>query len=335
MQKTQLAPVLSLVAEIDGDDPVRDRKMLLRRINSTRQLLWKMEAFREGACVENGCSVVELFREPCRNCSCRPVYYTGIVFPPLVTNIREIMKDGREVQIQYARIHPQGCGGCWDCLIAEELPTRLLERDIPWDSNKRVVFRGSDPLDNGLTVGVRYMDYNGHEQREDLELHEAGVVTSVSVMHFLEITFPDRCGWIEVTTEEGDKLGRYHPSINSPTHQHFRVNGTQCGDNLHWKALRERYNLVFDTDEVEFSDDPTWTVALALQKMVAQVDMTPSQRAGQADLTSKLSGFFTSDLSAQNKSFHGRVMPRTRMGAMGTAMLFGRPTYGVGRRGWR
>lgn len=332
MQKTQLGKVLRIVAELDGMNVTSDRGILLTRVNSVRHMLYKNEAFREGFCTTEGCSVVECFREDCRNCSCKPTIYTGIVLPSLVENVREIRKDGRNVEIQYSRVDPSGCcSPCWQCLVAEELPNRLLERDIPLDSNGRVVFTAEDPADNGLIVGVRYVDFNGNEQRQDLVLSSNGVVTELSVLHFLEITFPERCGWIAVKTEDHIKLGRYHPSIYVPEHGHFRIRGTQPGDKMMWRALQYPYEVVFDTDPVEFGELIAWKVCLSVEGLLGQIDMTGSQRAGYAANLETLSGFFTSDLSAKNKSFHGRTMPRTRSGALGTAALFA----GNRQRGWR
>src|SRR6187431_464447 len=323
MQQTQVSRVLKMVATLKGGRLPQDRQRLLGQINSVRQMLWNNEAFREGACRNDGCAIVECFREACRNCSCKPIIYTGIVLPPGVTNITELLRDGQEVEIQYGRLDPDGCcNKCYNCLTAELLPQRLLERDTPWDSNGRIVFHCDDPADTGLPVGVRYVDFAGREHRQDLELSESGVVTEVSVLQFLEITFPERCGWIRVRTEEGHPLGRYHPSIFVPKHTHFRIIGSNPGEAFMWKGLQEPYDLVFDSDPVEFSDLPKWKICLALEELLSQVEMTSGQRSGEANLTAKLAAFFASDLSAQNKTFSGRLMPRSRAAMFGAGMLF-------------
>ena len=327
MQKAQVSKILQMVAEKDSLQLPRDRKKALRRVNAVREMLWHNEAFREGASRTDGCSLVEMFRENCRNCSCKPVYYTGIVLPPLVENLTEMLKDGQPVEIQFGRIDPQGCNtGCGSCLIAEELPKRLLERDIPFDlkTSTRVVFRIESPEDTGCLAGIRYVDFQGNEQREDLELHPDGVVTQYSVLQFLEITLPTRCGWISVMTEDGYKLGRYHPSISDPSHSHYRVNGTRPGDAMMWKGMQEPYHLVFDSDPVEFSDGIKWRLALALEEMISKTTMTAEERNGEANLTDKLRGFFASDLSAKIKTYNGKMQPRLSRSSLGTAALMSR-----------
>lgn len=325
MQKAQVSKILQMVVELDSLELPRDRQKALKRINSVREMLWHNEAFREGASRTEKCSRVELFREACRNCSCKPDEYTGITLPPMVENLTEMLKDGRPVEIQFGRIDPEGCGGgCRPCLIAEELPKRLLERDIPLVSNARVVFRIESPEDAGLFAGVRYTDFDGYERREDLELHPDATVTEHSVLQFLEITLPTRCGWISVMTEDGYKLGRYHPSISDPSHSHYRVNGTSVGDALMWKGLQEPYDLVFDTDPVEFSDGIKWRSALALEEIFSKTTMSAEEREGERSLTEKLRAFFASDLSARNKTFNGKMQPRLRGSAMATAALMSR-----------
>lgn len=322
MQKAQVSRVIKLLSRLDGRDAKRNRVELLEKINGVRQMLWHNESCRYGAFKEEGCAVVQCFREPCRNCSCTPVYYNGISLPPLVCNITEIYKDGCHFEIGARRVSPAGCGtSCGGCYLAEQLEPRLLECDIPCKSNGRVVFQSTVGEDDGLTVGVRYIDPEGREHREDMELAQGGVVTEVSVFQFLEITFPERCGHINVHTEDGYFLGKYHPSITSPEHLHYRLNGASEGDRLSWRGMQEPYDLRFDTDPVEFSDEPKWAVCLKVFGLMANVELTNAQRIGEVSLTEKLAAFFAADLTARNENFVGRIMPATRKAMFSTAAL--------------
>src|SRR5690606_27916216 len=102
----------------------------------------------------------------------------------------------------------------------------------------------------------------------------------------------------------------------------FRLTGVNLGERIAWRGMQEPYDLIFDTDPIEFSDEPKWTVSYRVYELLANVELTNAQRAGQADQIEKLAAFFAADLNARNENFNGRLMPATRKSMFATAAIF-------------
>lgn len=334
MTPAPLSMVLEEVARLMNKALPRDRAEVLSKINGARQLLWRNEAFRLSYFKARGCARAEHFQRYCRNCSPLPSGSVGVVLPPHVMNPTELMADFVSFNITSGQIIPV----CWpwsqwrsmrgdERPRAERMPPRLLERDIPsvCGDSRRVSFRSDADCDCGRPVGVRYTDLNGREKREDLILSTTPVLTSVSVGEFLEITFPQRSGWIVVETEDGHPLGRYHPSIYVPQHEWFQLEILCPNVNIQWRAQKEPTRLVFDTDMVEFSDGPMWELALKVLEYQPRTNLTSTEQSNMARIYEALGRVSDADMDAKKKNFVTAAVPASSQASLATARAFAGP----------
>mgnify|MGYP000249246434 CR=1 FL=1 len=346
MTPAPLSKVIRVVAKATSKDPVANREEIVDLINGTIDMLYRTESLVWLYFKSDGCAIAEAFNENCRTGPCTS--FTGVVMPAQLQNIRELHTDGYKYEItakrvgldypvgrdyQMGRAYPAGFDypigrGCE--LKAEHLPPRLLARDIPACNDSRVVtFRSDSDEDCGKLIGVRYYDLNNREQRIDIVLGPGRVSTGTSVGEFVEIVFPERCGWITVETDNGTELGRYHPSILTPVHEWFRLQGTCAGRKVHYYGLREPMPLVFDTDLVPFSDNTLWRLALKAYEHVDTLELTPGQQQGLNRIYASLAAVTAADQRNDNMNFNTLLMPESgrTMLSTGRAMMRGTKRY--------
>lgn len=328
MTPAPLSKVIRVVAKATSKDPVANRAEVVDLINATLDMLYRTESLVWLYFKADGCVVTEAFTENCRTGPCTS--FTGAVMPAQLQNIRELHADGYKYEITAKRVD-HGCPVGRGCdLKAEHLPPRLLARDIPTCGDSRVVtFRSSSDEDCGKVVGVKYYDLNNREQRIDVVLGPARVSTETSVGEFVEIVFPERCGWIVVETDNGVELGRYHPSILTPVHEWFRLQGTCTGRKIHYYGLREPMPLVFDTDLVPFSDNTLWRLALKAYEHVDTLELTAGQQQGLNRIYASLAAVTAADQRNDNMNFNTLLLPESgrTMLSTGRAMMRGTRRY--------
>jgi hypothetical protein len=331
-----------MLARLTGKTLPADREWLVTRANSVLQLMWRTPSTLQLHFRERGCSVARMFTESCLTCSTAPRQFAGVVLPPNVMNVTELMADYCPFEITNEPVPPQCLP--WGSWVnhgagqplnprAEIMPARLLEAQIPLcNDSRRVTFQSDSPLDCGKPVGTEYTELTGRPMREDVILAIHPVATSMSVAEFSSITFPDRCGWITVATEDGAILGRYHPSVYVPRHEWFRLEVMVPGWRVQWRGVKEPIPLVFDSDTVPFADEPMWRLALQADKYLDQMDLTDSQSQHLSRIYATLGRMTDADMDAAKKNFNIRMMPMGSHAALSTARAFTRPT---GRRaGW-
>ena len=329
MTPAPLSKVLKVVERITNV-PVREEN--LDTINGVMEMLWRDEACRLKYFKADGCALVKGFTEPCRNNCSVGTGFVGVVMPATVINIRELMVDGRLYDITEERVDPACQTGRlyrdrgYRCEPkAEHLLPRLLEDDIPLcGDNAQVTFRSDCPSDCGKLVGLRYVDLNFNEQREDLELNAGRVATSVSVNEFLEITFPEHDGNIIVETADGKHLGTYPSGVLVPRHEFFRLEAGCLGMKVHYRAMKELLPYRFDTDEVPFSDRYAWRLAIKAYENADSMELTAGQVNGLARIFAQLAQVGQSDLAAENKNFNGQVIATQSRAMLGTARSLSR-----------
>jgi hypothetical protein len=324
MTPAPLSVVIEKVAEISKYHPVRNRDSVVKIINGVISMLFRTPALRYDYFKVDDCTVVCRFDEACLTNRCPS--FLGVVMPPLVQNIREIRINDTKFEITKSRV----AGPCYERIgrncrpKAEHLTPRILERDIPCTSNGQVSFRSDSDQDCGKIIGLRYVDKNGREERTDLVLSTAPVLTPTSVHKFLEITFPRRCGWMTVETADGDSLGRYHPSIYSPKHEWFRLQAGCIGTAVNYLGLREPYPLVFDTDMVPFSDDTLWTLAYPAYQNLGNMELTAGQVNALSRIYSQLNAVTTEDSAGKNLNFNKILLPESGRTMLSTGRLMSR-----------
>lgn len=323
MTPAPLSKVIRVVATITRFDPVGNRTQVVELINGVMGMLYRHPAFRANNCRVDDCVMTQTFTEHCTGCA--PRAFTGAVMPAGVHNITELRADNMMFDITHARV-PGGCSNGKRCLPrAERLTPRLLESDIPCRDGRIVTFLSTDLAnDCGKPVGVRYADMNNREVREDVILGTSPVGTSRSVLAFLEISLPERNGWIQVETADGAQLGRYHPSIYSPVHEWFRLESSGCGLKLGYRGTREPLPVVFDTDMVPFSDSAHWRIALKAYETLDVLELEPNQINRLSQILQSLSAINTQDLEAKTLNFTENLLPETSRRVMATARVMQR-----------
>lgn len=320
-----LSKVLKTVASITGYDAVLNRGTLVEKINGVLSMLYRNEDTRLNYFQVEDCTLACFNTEHCQNEGLK--HFLGVVIPAGVRNIHELRVNDTMLEITAKRV-PIRCApryvarGCPPA--AEHLRPRLLEKDIPACGSRRVAFSSTSKQDEGCLVGVRYADLNGSEVREDIVLSPSPMSTSTSVAAFLEITFPERCGFIIVSSEEGDILGKYHPSIYEPVHEWFRLATGCAGMKVGYRALREPYPVVFDTDKVPFSDIVLWRMAIQCYNNLDSMELTNSQASQLNRLWVQLAEVSNQDLNSKNLNFTHRLMPDTSEAVMATGRYFSR-----------
>lgn len=322
MNPAPLARVLKVVGVITGKSIRAD---LVELINGVLEMLYRDESLLWNYFKTDGCRNVTTFQEPCQNRA--PIAFKAVVMPANVINVRELRMDGVPFRITEERVDPT----CWaysraPCdLPAEHLPPRLLEADVPLcNDSGQVTFRSDCTGDCGKLVGVRYLDRNNNEQREDIELSTARVGTSVSVTQFLEITFPEREGTITVETTDGFRLGSYHPSIFIPIHEWFRLTLGCSGSVMQYRGLSTLAPVVFDTDPVPFSDSYLWRLAIKAYENVDSMELTAGQNNGLARIYNQLAKVGVADLASENTNFNTVIPSNLCKSTMGTARILSR-----------
>ncbi len=170
------------------------------------------------------------------------------------------------------------------------------------------------------------MDMNDREQREDIILGPGVTTTSMSVRKFLEITFPQRKGWITVRTAQGAFLGRYHPAVYIPQHEWFRMQAGSPGMVVNYRAIREPLGLVFDSDMVPFSDDTLWRMAIKLHQNIDATELNGAQVNALNRMAGMVSAVSREDISAKHANYSSVLMPETAKNMLATGRLFSRRT---------
>lgn len=272
MQPTTLARARRILAEHTGKSLVGDRRWLDNQINTIRRVEWKNEAARFLKFKADGCVCAECYEDICSPCGRS---FVGITLPQNVVGLHYLEAKGKRIDMTNERLGSNGCCSPCGCLRAETLIARApLEHDLPAGYKGVIVFKGMDASDKGKRIGVEYvMRGTGEVRREDIALELSGKETKYSPLRFNMITFPERCGWIDVQTADGFSLGSYHPSITAPAHYRVRLSGVSKGDVVKWEGFKEPHDVMFDSDRVEWDDPLDWInmhIWLELHKKVAK-----------------------------------------------------------------
>lgn len=257
MQPTSAINVARMLADRLGKSLVADHDWLFQQINDIRRAEWKNEAARLLKFKADGCVCAECFADPCATCSRS---YVGITLPQNVTSLRYLEANGRRIDMTNERLGSGGCctSGC-GTLKAETLVRRSpLEHDIPKGYKGLLVFKVGHANDKGKRIGIEYVRRDGVIQREDLAADLTAVTTKWSPAQVNMLTFPERCSWLTIQTEEGYTLGTYHPSITAPAHYRLRLEGIRAGQVVRWEGLKEPHDVIFDTDLVEWDNAIEW-----------------------------------------------------------------------------
>lgn len=256
-QPTTLIEAMRIIAEHTGKSLRLQYDWLRDQVNEIRRAVWKQEALRHTWFTQSGCLCVECYYDDCQRCCGK---YNGVTMPQNVSGIQLLSANGITIQMRGHNLFHGGCctSSC-GCLKAEMMVRRFaLEHAIPANYKGRLMFRAKDAKDKDLRAGIEYISRRGVIVREDLPLSIDGRMTSESPSDVIKVTFPRRCGWVDVVTEDGWSLGAYHPSIHSPSHLRLKLTGVRPKDLIRWEAVVEPHDVYFETDQVEWSNPLDW-----------------------------------------------------------------------------
>jgi hypothetical protein len=314
--KKQLSTILPFVRDLGSFSADADA---IAAINEIRELLWNDEAIR-----------LRLFRTddmpvplwtPAQTCG-RPCGVSAITLPCDVTMATEIRVNGVAAEITEMALADRHR----ECLTAERMPKRLLERDPP--GNSRIVFSSSEEEPDCPLIGVEYLDPEGNVQRESLELSRGQVATRTAVQRFIGITFPERRGTISVSRDDITfaSLGAYQPAVTVPEHVWFLLNAgcDPCGRCAEFRGYREPMPVCHLTDLIEFGDRPTWRLAWQLYQMFAKSALTPDEGRALERITAQLAAIGEAGLRSTNTPSATAFIPSGARRGFGAAAMLGR-----------
>lgn len=310
MQPTSLAKAIRILAGYTGKNLDDDREFLVEKVNEIRRAQWKIDSARE-LLFKRGdqCECVQCFTDECGGCCNK---YVGITLPQNVTSLYSLTHKGKVINMRGEPLQNGGCcrSAC-GCLKAEKLVEMFpLKNPIPAGYKGVLVFKARSKDDKRKRIGVEYIDRVGNVIREDLLASLTGVETSRSVSKMLKITFPERCGWISVRTEQAYELGSYHPAIMSPAHMRLKLEGVKAGDVVKWSGLVEPHDVIFDTDQVEFSNPLDWRNLYMMLDLHFKTGKSPSERASYADAVQLAKAGSDAELQASRGIPAGSLRPK-------------------------
>lgn len=276
-QPTTLLEAMRIIAEHTGKSLRLESDWLREQVNTIRRAAWKQQALRHAWFTQSGCVCVECYYDDCAKCCGK---YLGITLPQNVSGIQLLSANGIDIKLGAHNLFNSGCcASSCGCLEAEMLVRRFpLERAIPAGYKGRIMFRAKAAEDKEQRAGIEYISRRGAVIREDLPLSIDGRLTSESPADVLKVTFPRRCGWVDVVTEDGWSLGAYHPAILSPSHLRLKLSGVRAKDLVRWEALVEPHDVYFDTDQVEWSNPLDWKNQYQILDLHFKTGKSPSER---------------------------------------------------------
>lgn len=294
MKGGPFSAIKSVVANAAGLDVKlkADESRIYEAANDALAVLWGTESGRLALFEEKGCVCAECFWQKCSNCRGS---WIGSSLPANVLQVHSWRIDGSVVQMvsRHSSEHDgydcdccvSSCG-CWNASDFGDL--HWLEREPQEKQPVGVLFFTDEPEDVGLLVGADYEDAEGIQRREDIPLALEGGQTSHTVACWHSISFPERCGWIEVRSDSNELLGRYHPSIHEPRHRRFRFNGIPAGARLEWEGTTSPMDVRFDTDRVPTVNPKIWQYAVKMSALELKENRTGDEERAYGTMATRL-----------------------------------------------
>lgn len=318
MSTASLAQILPTAAKATGFDPQYDRAKLVEKINEARGLLFSFKDGRE-AFAKVGSQIRTVLYQPGAKCT----RYVAITLPVGVLTLDKLRLPGGSPVPIFAEHSYATKSQC--PMKAVHLPgrhwfTRDLQSCCP---NATPFFRATDSKDYGKKIGIEYVACSpcGGVQREDLTLGCEAIAPSHQPSSILSLTLPfDRQGWVVAEDENTNELASYHPKVQ-PGFVRYALHGICAGMQLDWWGTREPYDVVFDTDAVEFADVSLWKELLRFAKLKDKEAPSAADQRALQNSSEFLKGQIEQALLAQqgdaeHLSFHNAGLKRDFTGPM-------------------
>lgn len=300
-----LAQVLQIAGDALDIDPQYERPMLVKRINQARNLLFTFVNGREAFAKVDG-----LITVACHQPGGRQTRYHAVTLPPGVLTLDKLRTlNGTNIEIFAQHSMPRQSR---PPMKAVHLVGQFLFQSDPVAT---IYLRATDPADYGNRVGLEYTAFGVGTRREDLILACDPVGPSLVPETITTLTLPhDRQGWVIAEDETGAELASYHPKVQ-PGFIRYALHGVPVGTQLQWWGTREPYDVVFDTDAVEFADPSMWEELLKFAKLKRKESRTAGEQRAFMDASQFLSAQIEQALAArqgdrEHLNFHNGQLER-------------------------
>lgn len=288
------------VSGLSGECPEK----IYESINDALDYLYIFPGAKDAFFTERGCAIVQCFCEDCAG-SCGNKY-NGINLPANVIQATCLSWNNKVIDLeqrfdsgeQYGNCVCASCCGSWS---AEDMGDSYLW-EYPPDCNwcGRVVFHNDSVEDNQELIGVDSFNNAGINDRYDIVLTGSGS-PSKHTNKFREVTFPERCGYIEARTEgENHLLGRYHPNITIPKHRRFRLFGPALGSKVEWEGRVKLPRVFYDTDIVPFTSPTIWASAIRASRLNLKDNLSTEEENSLARAIRTIAAAIAEEMQAED-----------------------------------
>lgn len=265
MQASTLQRIIPIAASVLNLDAVRDRAEILREIDDCRHLMFSGlgPAVREAFFVREICLPVRRFSKHC-GARCGGAFF-GFSLPADCVKAEVFRIGGERVDVvpryggsvdNYRWVTRPNCPEALDLGDGFSLP---CDPEGPFNLGFRIDC--PEAPKKPLRVGVCYIDLNGDEIREDIDLTNTVTFASNTVagLSHRGISLPSDVGGMVEVHANGKILATLHPGIAVPSFHRFAITpDCQRGEIDASDALFEPAPAMFDTDVVETGDPNFW-----------------------------------------------------------------------------
>ena len=137
-----------------------------------------------------------------------------------------------------------------------------------------IKFRVECEADVGRTAIVQYIDANGRQEEEIIELHRDYSATEGQALKIEQVILDDQLqGGVKIAQMNGTIISEYGPEETVPSYRRFKVTGLKDDSQIAVRANRKYIPLFFDTDTVETDNQ------LAIEEMARYFRLNDSSDA--------------------------------------------------------
>lgn len=248
-----------LASEKGGTTSVASKRPeLLDQLNDARRLFYTLNQKIRLDFHTEACFQVHEFYEPCIQCPCEPMSYTGITLPQEIEQVEAAWIGTQPITIYNRWMEYQegiqGRGAAIKLIdVGNDFPLQ-----IDWHPNHCIkpVFLATNQADCGKQVVLSFRTANGEKARETIKLAMDGGAPTAEVSQLDRpggIILPaDLKGGVEVYDCFGGKhLGFLSPKTAVPAFRRVKVTGACCGSIIRVRGSRKYTDVQFDWEVIE------------------------------------------------------------------------------------
>jgi len=228
MSQTTLEQAARWVADAAGLNFDRECSRVIDLVNDIREMIYEFSPLAWRVTL---CAPVKCFCQECGNCQSS---WNGIALPAYVENVLAVWHDDRPLPVTDRwGIYPYDAEW-WNrpTMQAIDMGTGYpFLVDPPCDQCFQMAFRCRLKADAGKMMTIRYMDRNGINRVEEIELSDLWTSTKYPVRKVEGggISLPlGRTGNVQARTADGLTLGEWEPWETVPSYRRIKLPGRGC-----------------------------------------------------------------------------------------------------------